>query len=65
VRKDPRWEDWDWTYRGESGNRFAWLGNGWTRKEADGSGDLTSYLKRPDQIDLRAYHEEWFEGLDE
>jgi cation diffusion facilitator CzcD-associated flavoprotein CzcO len=64
VRREPRWEDWEWTYRSETGNRFAWLGNGWTKKEFDGTGDLTPYLKRPDHIDLRAYHEEWFEGLD-
>jgi len=63
VRKDPRWEDWEWKIRSESGNRFAWFGNGWTEKEAKGEGDLTPYLKRPDQIDLRSYHEEWFEGL--
>lgn len=61
VRRDPRWEDWEWGYG--SRNRFAWLGNGWTRKEAEGMGDLTPYLKRHDQIDLRSYHEEWFEGL--
>lgn len=65
VRRDPRWEDWEWTYRNESGNRFAWFGNGWTKKEVDGKGDLTPYLKRPDQIDLRTYYEDWFEGLDD
>ena len=64
VRRDPRWEDWEWTYRSQSGNRFAWFGNGWTQKEASGEGDLTSYLKRPEEIDLRSYHEEWFEGLE-
>jgi hypothetical protein len=63
VRKDPRWEDWEWEPKNESGNRFAYFGNGWTVKEAKGEGDLTPYLKRADQIDLRAYHEEWFEGL--
>ncbi|KUJ12617.1 FAD/NAD(P)-binding domain-containing protein [Mollisia scopiformis] len=63
VRRDPRWEDWEWTYKNESGNRFAWLGNGWTQKEKDGEGDLTPYLKLPRDIDLRSYHEEWFEGV--
>jgi len=63
VRRDPRWEDWEWEIKSESGNRFAWFGNGWTEKEATGEGDLTPYLKKPDQIDLRSYHEEWFEGL--
>lgn len=64
VRRDPRWEDWEWSLKRESGNRFAWLGNGWTSKEASGEGDLTPYLKVPSSIDLRSYHEEWFEGLD-
>jgi cation diffusion facilitator CzcD-associated flavoprotein CzcO len=63
VRRDPRWEDWEWKYRSESGNRFAWLGNGWTRKEKEGQGDLTPYLRKPQDVDLRSYHEEWFEGL--
>src|SRR5206468_4283761 len=63
VRRDPRWEDWEWSYRGESGNRFAWFGNGWTEKEVSREGDLTPYLKRQGEVDLRRYHEEWFEGL--
>ncbi|TVY67540.1 putative sterigmatocystin biosynthesis monooxygenase, partial [Lachnellula suecica] len=63
ARKDPRWEDWEWSSKAESGNRFAWLGNGWTAKEESGEGDLTPYLKVPGSIDLRSYHEEWFEGL--
>jgi cation diffusion facilitator CzcD-associated flavoprotein CzcO len=63
VRRNPRWEDWEWEVKSESGNRFAWFGNGWTEKEETGEGDLTPYLKKPDQIDLRSYHEEWFEGL--
>ena len=64
VRRDPRWEDWEWTYQSQSGNRFAWLGNGWTSKEVSGEGDMTAYLKLPEEIDLRSYHEEWFEGLE-
>jgi cation diffusion facilitator CzcD-associated flavoprotein CzcO len=64
VRRDPRWEDWEWSLKSEGGNRFAWLGNGWTVKEESGEGDLTPYLKVPSAIDLRSYHEEWFEGLD-
>jgi cation diffusion facilitator CzcD-associated flavoprotein CzcO len=65
VRRDPRWEDWEWKLKHESGNRFAWLGNGWTAAETqkDGEADLTPYLKLPRDIDLRSYHEEWFEGL--
>ncbi|CZR68740.1 related to monooxigenase [Phialocephala subalpina] len=63
VRRDPRWEDWEWGYKNGSGNRFAWLGNGWTKGEKDGGVDLTPYLKLPRDVDLRRYHEEWFEGL--
>ena len=61
VRRIPRWEDWEWTYRNKSGNRFAYLGNGWTRKESVEGSDLTTYLRKPDEIDLRIYHEEWFD----
>ncbi|KAF2104240.1 FAD/NAD(P)-binding domain-containing protein [Rhizodiscina lignyota] len=60
VRRSPRWEDWEWTYRTPSGNRFAYFGNGWTAKELQEDSDLTPYLKKPDEIDLRIYHEEWF-----
>jgi cation diffusion facilitator CzcD-associated flavoprotein CzcO len=64
VRREPRWEDWDWKYKNKTGNRFlGWLGNGWTKKEEEGKGDFTPYLKRADEIDLRRYHEDWFEGL--
>ena len=63
VRRDPRWEDWEWGLRSKSGNRFAWLGNGWTGKEVRGDGDLTAYLK-VGGADLRSLHEEWFEGLE-
>jgi hypothetical protein len=31
-----RWEDWDVEY---SGNRFEWLGNGFSRTEGDGTAD--------------------------
>ncbi|RDW77901.1 FAD protein [Coleophoma crateriformis] len=61
VRRSPRWEDWEWSSRGKTGNRFAYFGNGWTSKEKAGEGDLTAYLKLPQEIDLRKYHEEWFE----
>ena len=62
VRREPRWEDWDYEYLSESGNRFEWyLGNGWTRKERDPDSDATSYLKLPSQIDLRDLHESWWD----
>lgn len=65
VRREPRWEDWEYEYLdgegGVSANRFAWyFGNGWTRKEADPESDMTSYLRVPDEIDLRDYHESWW-----
>jgi cation diffusion facilitator CzcD-associated flavoprotein CzcO len=63
VRKDPRWEDWEWMYKTETGNRFAYFGNGWTSKEVSGEGDLTPYLRVPETVDLRSHHEEWYEGL--
>ena len=65
VRRNPRWEDWEWTYGPETKNRFAYFGNGRTSEElpgdADAHPDLVKYLKRPDSIDLRIYHEEWFD----
>ena len=61
VRREPRWEDWEYTYLSESGNRFAWyFGNGGTRKETDLTSDATSYLKIPSEIDLRDLHESWW-----
>jgi cation diffusion facilitator CzcD-associated flavoprotein CzcO len=60
VRRNPRWEDWDWTHRSASGNRFAYFGNGWTSKELIEDSDRTPYLKKPEEVDLRIYHEEWF-----
>lgn len=63
LRRSPRWEDWHWTCRSRTRNRFAYLGNGQTKKEfyADSEADPVGYLKRPDHIDLRIYHEEWFD----
>ncbi|KAL2867367.1 flavin-containing monooxygenase [Aspergillus lucknowensis] len=59
LRRDPRWEDWEYTYTNASGNRFAFLGNGWTRREGEEGADLTPHLRRPDEIDLRTYLETW------
>lgn len=62
VRKEPRWEDWEYEYWHSSGNRFAgWLGNGWTRKEKDENADITPYLKREGAVDLKSLHEQWWE----
>lgn len=62
VRREPRWEDWDYEYLDESqGNRFLWyLGNGGTRAELEQESDMTSYLKIPGETDLRDLHESWW-----
>ncbi|GES61310.1 flavin-binding monooxygenase [Aspergillus terreus] len=61
IRRDPRWEDWEYTYTNPSGNRFAYFGNGWTSRELQEDADLTPHLKRPDEIDLRSYLEGWWD----
>ena len=70
VRREPRWEDWEYTYVNSQGNRFGWLGNGWTKKDvaaARGNSevdvDLTPWLQAgalDGNIDLRDYHEQWW-----
>ncbi|KAF1847901.1 FAD/NAD(P)-binding domain-containing protein [Cucurbitaria berberidis CBS 394.84] len=70
VRRDPRWEDWEYTYLNPQGNRFAWLGNGWTTKDLaaargqkDLDVDLTPWLQAgalDGNVDLRGYHEQWW-----
>jgi hypothetical protein len=44
----PRFEDYEFTYVSRSGNRFEYLGNGWTRRELE-KGDLTWYLDEPEE----------------
>jgi cation diffusion facilitator CzcD-associated flavoprotein CzcO len=61
IRKEPRWEDWDFAYASEEGGRFGYFGDGYTEKELDPESDLVDYLKLPDQIDLRSLHENWWE----
>lgn len=62
VRKEPRWEDWEYEYLHKSGNRLAgWLGNGWTQKERDENEDMTTYLQLEGTVDLRQLHERWWE----
>lgn len=62
VRRNPRWEDWEYEYLDESGgNRFLWyFGNGSTRKEKDPESDMTPYLRRSGEVDLRDVHESWW-----
>ncbi|OJD29100.1 fad nad-binding domain-containing protein [Diplodia corticola] len=43
--REPRWEDWEIAYEG---NRFAWLGNGFSRTEVDPEADLSYYVREED-----------------
>ncbi|KAH8691373.1 putative flavin-binding monooxygenase [Talaromyces proteolyticus] len=64
IRRDPRWEDFEYTYTNKSGNRFAWLGNGWTTRESgndDDAVDLTPHLRLPEDTDLRSHCEGWWD----
>ncbi|KAJ5643533.1 uncharacterized protein N7484_006040 [Penicillium longicatenatum] len=61
IRRDPRWEDWEYTYVNPSGNRFAYFGNGWTSRELEPDADLTPHLRVPEEIDLRSYLEGWWD----
>ncbi|KIW91735.1 uncharacterized protein Z519_07703 [Cladophialophora bantiana CBS 173.52] len=62
VRKEPRWEDWEYEYLHQSGNRLiGWFGNGWTKKEKDSNEDMTAYLELEGTVDLRLLHEKWWE----
>lgn len=62
VYRHPRWEDWDYEYLSDTGNRFAWyFGVGSTRKEEDPEADITPYIRDPATIDLRDVHESWWD----
>jgi cation diffusion facilitator CzcD-associated flavoprotein CzcO len=61
VRRDPRWEDWEYTYVNPSGNRFAYFGNGWTTKELTPGAELTPHLRLPEDVDLKSYMEGWWD----
>lgn len=43
--RDPRYEDWNFTY---IGNRFAFLGNGYSQTELDRTADWSYYLRSED-----------------
>ena len=43
---EVRWEDWEVVYRG---NRFEWLGNGFSRTEVDAESDLAWYIRERDE----------------
>ncbi|KIW12289.1 hypothetical protein PV08_09566 [Exophiala spinifera] len=62
VRLDPRWEDYEYTYKSRQRNRYAYFGGGFTKNDLDKESDMTPYLRQnPDDIDLREYHEKWYE----
>jgi hypothetical protein len=72
VRKEVRWEDFEYTYHNSQGNRFGYFGNGWTERDVrakeggmEGVVDFAYYLKAEaserDGVDLRGYHEDWWE----
>ncbi|KAK8119659.1 uncharacterized protein PG998_004285 [Apiospora kogelbergensis] len=58
VLREPRWEDWEYTYLNKHGNRLMWyFGNGQTRKEEDPASDMTRYVRDPADIDLSTLHD--------
>jgi hypothetical protein len=70
IRREVRWEDFEYTYRNQASNRFAYFGNGWARRDVQAKElkdpvredfDFTPYLKAEagtkEGIDLRGYHE--------
>ncbi|KAJ5561302.1 hypothetical protein N7461_000063 [Penicillium sp. DV-2018c] len=61
IRRDPRWEDFEYTYVNPSGNRFAYFGNGWTQRELDPEAELTPHLVLPDKIDFKSHMEGWWD----
>lgn len=46
---EPRYDDWEITYKG---NRFAWLGNGFSQTEVDKTADLSYYIRNQDDSPL-------------
>lgn len=63
VRREPRWEDFEYEYLEESqGNSLLWyFGNGGTKAEQDPAVDMTPYLKLPTDVNLKDIHESWWE----
>ncbi|KAF2815551.1 FAD dependent oxidoreductase [Mytilinidion resinicola] len=72
VRREPRWEDWEYTYINKQGNRFGWLGNGWSEKDVLAQNgvdalttDLTPWLQKEaveGKVDVKGYHENWWDA---
>ncbi|KAJ5290272.1 uncharacterized protein N7443_010525 [Penicillium atrosanguineum] len=61
IRRDPRWEDWEYDYVNPSGNRFAYFGNGWTSRELEPEAMLTPHLRLPGEVDLKSWMEGWWD----
>ncbi|PSR87427.1 4-hydroxyacetophenone monooxygenase [Coniella lustricola] len=62
VRREPRWEDFEYEYLEESkGNRFRWyFGNGASKKELSPGSDMVTYLHKDGTVDIRDVHESWW-----
>ena len=45
---EPRYDDWDIVYGGSGGNRFAWLGNGFSQVESNPACDRAYYIRERD-----------------
>ncbi|KAJ5684011.1 uncharacterized protein N7477_000356 [Penicillium maclennaniae] len=61
IRRDPRWEDWEYNYVNPGGNRLAYFGNGWTSKELEPEAELTPHLRLPEEVDLKSWMEGWWD----
>ncbi|KAK1982099.1 4-hydroxyacetophenone monooxygenase [Colletotrichum cereale] len=60
VQREPRWEDFEYEYVGDSDNPFLWyFGKGCTKKELDPDADVTPYL-RAGGVNARDVHESWW-----
>lgn len=60
VQREPRWEDFEYEYIGDSDNPFLWyFGKGCTKQELDPEADVTPYLKAG-IIDAKDVHESWW-----
>ncbi|GKT89542.1 4-hydroxyacetophenone monooxygenase [Colletotrichum tofieldiae] len=60
VQREPRWEDFEYEYVGDSENPFLWyFGKGCTKQELDPEADVTPYLKAGG-VDVKDVHESWW-----
>lgn len=61
ARRDPRWEDYEYTRMNGNGNRFAYFGNGMASRETVNGSDRTPHLKLPEDTDLKSWCEGWWD----